>query len=72
MTTIATAETVYTQNRGNSVRWRFRYTTSNGEVHECNAWCPSSTDETTERTARGTALLAGLAESEAQRTLAGD
>lgn len=69
MATITNATTIYTQVRGGTTRWRFRYVLDNGEVHERNAWVPTTTDEATERTARGVAMLAELAEAEAARLL---
>ena len=69
MATITNSETVYTQVRGGTTRWRFKYVLDNGEVHYRNAWVPTTTDEATERAARGVLMLTELAEAEAARLM---
>lgn len=69
MATITEAVTVEAVPRGGTVRYRFRYTLDTGETHERRAWVPTSTDEATERDARGAALLEELARSEVNEVL---
>lgn len=69
MATITNAITVEAVVRGGITRFLFRYTLSNGEVHEQRAWVPSNTVEATERDRRGVWLLESLAEQEAARLL---
>ncbi len=70
MATVTSATTIYKQVRGETTRYRFRYVLDNGEVHERNAWVPSTTDEATERVARQTLMLDELAVAEAAQILA--
>jgi len=65
MSTITNAETLEARVSGSTIKYLFRFTTSNGEVHTRRAWMPNTVDETTERTARGEYLIHELAEAEA-------
>ena len=69
MATITNAETVEARPSGSTIRYLFRFTLSNGEVHQRRAWVPSTTNEVTERTFRGSLLLEELASAEADRLM---
>ncbi len=69
MATITNSETVEASVSGSITKYLFRYTLSNGEVHQRRAWVPSSTDEVTERTYRGNLMLEELADQETTRLL---
>ena len=71
MSTIVSAVTKYKQVRGATTRYGFRYTLDNGEVHDRIAWVPSTTDEVTERDARGQMMLDELAQAEIREVLGG-
>lgn len=64
MATIINATTIAKPQYGNTIRYRFRYEVSTGEVHERMAWVPSTVNEASERTSRGNQLLQELAEVE--------
>jgi hypothetical protein len=69
MATIVTAETLQATVHGGTVRYLFQYTLDNGEIHRRRAWVPVNTNEATERTARGNALLNELANEEIGQVL---
>ena len=69
MATITNSETVEARVAGSITKYLFKYTLSNGEVHQRRAWVPSTTNEDTERTFRGNLMLEELAAAETDRLL---
>ena len=69
MATITQATTVETIKSGSTMRYKFRYVLSTGEIHERRAWVALSVDQAQERDRRGVLLLDELARDEADRLL---
>lgn len=71
MATITNSVIVESVPNGGTKRNLYRYTVSNGEVHERRGWIPQAADSNADMAARGTALLDELAQSEFDRLLGG-
>ena len=69
MATITQATTLEARQHGNTMRYLFRFTLDNGEVHERRAWVPVGTDEAEERTYRGNLCLEEQAAAEIEQVL---
>ena len=64
MATITNSVVVSSEERPTYKRNRYRYTLSDGTVHDQNSWVPLATDNAADMATRGEALLAYLADQE--------
>jgi hypothetical protein len=66
---VTTRETVEAIPHGSQMRYRFKYTFDNGEVHYRRAWVPAGTNEADERNRREGIMLNELANAEANQVI---